>query len=353
MAEYTVLVCNGLTDATIGEITPTWLQYTETLNSAGTAQIVAPLNTSALVLPEVAPLLQSVYVLRDGVPVWGGVLWGYAMDVQQNTVTLQCAGFISLLSRRRIRTTKKYTSIDQALIVKDIVDTAQAISGGDMLIDTSAITAVGVLRNRTYYDYTRKNVGEAIEQLSDVRNGFDYAIRPALVAGVLTRQMTVTYPNTGRHTVIVLDAGSNMDLLSASSDATTMTTVQHVKGEGDGSDALLTTATNATLLNVYPMVESLYVASGVTRSDTMNEFAQRGLDLGKQPVVIPTVQLDGGVEPHIGSYVTGDQVRVRASYGLLNIDDTYRITSWGVSVSQVGSENVNLTLAPLEAFSNA
>ena len=101
------------------------------------------------------------------------------------------------------------------------------------------------------------------------------------------------------------------------------------------------------------MVESLEVASGVTRTATLNEYAQRGLDSGKQPVVIPTVQMSGKVEPHIGSYVTGDQVRVRASYGLLNIDATYRITAWTVALNTAGSELVQMTLAPLEAFSNA
>ena len=165
--------------------------------------------------------------------------------------------------------------------------------------------------------------------------------------------MAVTYPNTGRVTNIVLDSGSNIDLLSATCDATTMTTVQHVKGEGDGGAALLVTATNASLLNVYPMVEDLHVASDVTYRSTLNNHAQRGLDLGKQPVVIPTVQLAGSVEPQIGSYITGDQVRARATYGLLNIDETFRIVSWSAAVDQVGSENIVMALAPLEVFANA
>jgi hypothetical protein len=353
MSDYQVLLCNATDDTIIGELVPTSLTFTETLNDPGTATITAALNTSKLKIPELAPLLQSIFVLRDGVPVWGGILWAYSMDVANNAVTLSCSGFTSLLNRRRMRATKKYVSTDQALIVKDIVDTAQAISGGDMLIDTSPIVAVGRTRDRTYYDYERKNIGEAIEQLSDVRDGFDYAIRPAYVAGVLTRRMTVNYPNTGRKTTIVLDAGSNVDLLTATSDATQMTTVQHVKGEGDGADALLVTATNAPLLNVYPMVENLYVANDVKITATLDDYAQRGLDLGKRPVIIPTVNLDGGVEPRIGSYTVGDQVRVRAAYGLLDIDDTFRITSAKVTVADVGSETVTLTLAPLEVFSNA
>ena len=353
LSDYTVLICNSITDDIIGEVDPITLQYSEELNRAGTATITIPLDTSAAKLPTLAPLAQSVYLLRDDVPVWGGIVWGYNMNVAGNTVALNCAGFLSLLDRRRIRDTTKFVAQDQALIVKSLVDTAAAVSGGGHLIDTSALTAVGKLRNRTYYGYARKNIGEAIQQLSNVRDGFDYAIRPAYTAGALTRRMTLSYPNTGRHTDIVLDSGSNVDVTAVTCDATAMTTVQHVRGEGDGEDAITVTATNATLLGVYPLVESLYVASGVTIRTTADEYAQRGLDMGGLPVVIPTVVMSGDSEPSIGSFTTGDRVQVRASHGMLNIKDTFRIISWSVLINDTGSEQIKLTLAPLEVFSDA
>ena len=353
LSDYTVLVCNSVTDTIIGEVDPVTIQYSEELNRAGAATITIPLDTAATKLPTLAPLAQSVYLLRDDVPVWAGIVWGYNMNVANNTVALNCAGFLSLLDRRRIRDTTKFVAEDQALIVKSLVDTASAQSGGGLLIDTSAINAVGKLRDRTYYGYTRKNVGEAIHQMSNVRDGFDYAIRPVYTAGGLTRRMTLSYPNTGRHTDIVLDGGSNVDVTTVTCDATAMTTVQHVRGEGDGEDAITVTATNATLLGSYPLVESLYVASGVTRTTTADEYAQRGLDMGGLPVVIPTVLMSGDSEPRIGSYTTGDRVRVRATHGLLNLDDTFRIIAWSVVINNTGSEQARLTLAPLEVFSDA
>ena len=353
MPAYTVLICDSTTDIALGEVPAITITYGEVLNGAGAASVEIPLNTPAGNISALAPLQQSIFVLRDGVPVWGGILWAYSMDAAANKATLSCTGFMSLLNRRRMRATVKYEGIDQALIVKDFVDVAQALSGGNMLIDTSDVVAVGKTRDRTYYDYERKNIGEAIEQMSDVRDGFDYAIRPAYVAGALTRRMTVTYPNTGRNTNIVLDTGSNVDLMSVTSDATQMTTVQHIKGEGDGANALLATATNAALLNVYPMVESLFAAQDVKQQSTMDDYAQRGIDLGKEPVVIPTVQISGESDPQIGSYITGDHVRVVANYGLLNIDATFRITAWTAVVAEVGSETVTIQLAPLEVFANA
>jgi len=75
--------------------------------------------------------------------------------------------------------------------------------------------------------------------------------------------------------------------------------------------------------------------------------------MGGLPVVIPTVVMSGDSEPSIGSFTTGDRVRVRASHGLLNIDGTFRIISWSVLINDTGSEQIKLTLAPLEVFSDA
>lgn len=353
MADYTVLICNALTDAVIAELPMSTLSFSEVLNGPGTCTVTAPLNIGTAVLSAVEPLVQSIFVIRGDVPVWGGILWGYDMNVAVNNLTLKALGFWSLVRRRRIRTTVAYSGVDQALIAKGIIDDLQAVPGGNMLIDTTAVAAVGKTRDRTYYSYERKNAGEAVEQLADVRGGFDFAIRPAYVSGVLKRLMSVSYPNTGRQTNIVLDAGSNVELLNAAADATNMVTAAHVKGEGDGADALLRTLTNAPLLGVYPLVEDLGVFSDVKEVDTLDDQGRRMLDLGKQPVVLPTVVTYGDVEPVLGSFVVGDQVRLRGNYGLLNIDGTFRITTWSAAVDSAGSETVTIQMAPLEVFANA
>ena len=75
LSDYTVLVCNSVTDTIIGEVDPVTIQYSEELNRAGAATITIPLDTAATKLPTLAPLAQSVYLLRDDVPVWAGIVW--------------------------------------------------------------------------------------------------------------------------------------------------------------------------------------------------------------------------------------------------------------------------------------
>lgn len=352
MAAYRFLIADALTDTVLAELPAESAKYGEVLNGPGSASVTTSLVQPAGGLTALEPLRHALYVERDGVLVWGGVIWSAAMDVAENEMTIDATGFWSLVRSRRITADAVFTATDQALIAKSIVDTLQGVSGGDMRIDTTAVVATGVVRDRTYYGYERKPAGEAIEQLAAVRNGFDFAIRPGYSSGgAITRRMTVSYPSTGRATAIVLEAGTNMEVVSATVDAATMVTTVHAKGAGEGASGLLLTQSNATLLGLYPLVESLVVANDVSESGTLQAIANRALDVGRTPMVIPTVSISGSGEPMIGSYVAGDQVRVRVAYGMLNIDAPYRITQWAATVGANGEETVAMTLAPLEVFS--
>jgi hypothetical protein len=353
MPAYTVHLCDALTDDVIAELPAESLTYGEVLNAPGAATVTMALDAKAYGVEEIAPLRQSLFVLRDDVPVWGGIVWSAAMYVGANTLTLNAQGFWSLMRRRRINGDLIFNGTDQALIAKGIVDNVQGVAHGDLLIDTSQITAVGVTRDRSYWDWEKKNAGEAVEQLAAVRDGFDFAIRPARVNGAYVRQMTVSYPATGRVSNIMLEVGTNVAIVAATVDASTMALRVHAKGEGDGILAVQTVQDNAALLGVYPLVEDLIVHNDVSNEASLIAHALRRLDAGRVPVTIPRLTIPGGVEPTIGEFIVGDQVRVRVDYGLLSIDATYRITEWKVAVNEDGREEIDLSLAPLEVFTSA
>jgi hypothetical protein len=302
--------------------------------------------------PKIEPLRQSVWIERDGLPVWAGIVWTAQMDVASNNATINAAGFWSLVRMRRIAKTLIYNNTEQVQIAKLILDHLQQQPGGDMLIDTTGLPDTAFLRTRVYYDYERKNAGEAIEQLSAVSKSFDFAVRPVLEDGVPKRRFMARYPNTGRSTAIVLDAGSNVELLSAVVDGTNIVTSVHARGEGDGPDALLATYTNTTMLGKYPLTEDLITHSDVSRLNTLKTHADVRLSRGQSPMVFPTVVIHGGSEPVLGSYEVGDRVRLRVKYGLLDIDGTFRITQWNATVQPDQGETVSLQLAPLEVFSD-
>lgn len=347
MPSYRYLYGDALTDTLAGELPLESLKFGEVLNGPGALSASLPLD-SAISASELVPGRTSLYIERDGVIVWGGLLWTMRMEVDTNAAELGAEGFWSLIRNRRLTDNVTFTATEQTTIAASLLTALAGKPGGDHRI-TPAASATGVLRDRTYISWERKNAAEAIEELAQVRDGFDFRVACRWSGSSIVREFFTSYPATGRRTEWVLDVGTNAELLSVEVDATTMVTTAHVKGEGEGTDALLATVSNASILGSYPLLEDLTAYSDVTNRSTLEAHARRRLDRGAAPVVIPSVTLYAGREPFIGSFIVGDQVRVRCSYGLIDIDDLFRITAWEAEVSDAG-EAVSLTLAPLTLF---
>ena len=356
MPAYEALLCDGRTDDVLGSLPLTALSFREELNGPGAATMEIPLNTDAI--EALTPLQHSVFVLRDGVPVWGGVLWVTGLSVGSNSAKLSCSGFWSLVRRRRLSSTLTYTDTDQVLVAKDIIDTLQAEAGGNMLIDTSGVVSTGVDISQTYPGHELQNAGDAIQTIATRNNGFDFAVSVANENGHLVRRLVTTFPTTGRATDIILEDGVNIEALDVSIDGTGMLSTAHIRGKGSGASALLYSGTNPDMVGVYPKTEGLVTLSSVDDLGRLQEHSDLLLTNGARPIVMPTVVVAGqqprhahpNVSPTVGSFAAGDLLELRSQYGLLDISDQFRITSWACSVDKTGSETLTMNLAPKEAF---
>ena len=356
MPAYEALLCDGRSDNVMGALPLTSLSFREELNGPGAATMEIPLNTDAV--DALIPLQQSVFVLRDGVPVWGGVLWVTALSVGKNSAKLSCSGFWSLVRRRRISSTLIYTDTDQTLVAKDIIDKLQAEPGGSMLIDTDNVTATGVSISQTYPGNELQNAGDAIQTLATRNNGFDYSIAAVIENGQIVRRLATTFPSNGRTTDIILEDGVNIEALDVNIDGTGMLSTAHVRGKGSGPSALLYSGTNDDMVGLYPKTEGLVTLSSIEDVGRLQEHSDLLLANGARPIVMPTVVVAGqqprhahpNVSPMVGSFAAGDLLQLRSKYGLLDINDQFRITSWTCAVDQTGSETLTMNLAPEEAF---
>lgn len=348
MPAYRYLYADAMTDVIAGELSLSSLQFGEVLNGPGSLSASLPLRSPGVSATSLTPGKTALFIERDGVLVWGGILWTLRMDVEANSAELGAEGFWSLIRNRRITDNLTNAAVDQVTIAHAILTALKGKPGGDHRIQNAGTTS-GVLRDRNYVAYELKDASEAIEELSAVRNGFDFRIGVRWSSGLVVREFLTTYPATGRRTEFVLDVGTNAELLSMDVDATSMAVTAYGKGNGEGRDALSVTVSNSALLGVYPLMEDLVSFSDVRVASTLEAHARRRLDRGSTPLVTPSVTLYPGREPFLGSFIVGDQVRVRCSYGLIVVDDYFRITAWTCSVDD-GGESVALTLAPLSVF---
>jgi hypothetical protein len=360
MASYRYILTNVLTGSVLAEVPFESASFSHVLNApgafAGTLGLKQPAKLESVLKSLLSPSTSSLgklalYVERDGVIVWGGMLWTGEPDLDAGTFSLNGEGFLSYFRRRVLRAQKVYVQQDQTTgIAKNLIDYAQSVTGGSIGIDTSGVATSGVLRDRTYEAFERKFIGEAIEQLAAVENGFDFRFDSSWSGGTILNRFLTSYPNTGRQTNFVLEVGAQLARLSIKVDATSIATNVDEIGAGEGDLGLIATVSNPGLIGVYPLLDDVESHVDVNVLATLTAYANRRLSVGRMPVVIPSVDYDPSLEPVLGSYVVGDIMRVRGGYGLASIDGMFRVMEINVSVDDTGGDQGKLSFAGLESF---
>jgi len=112
-AEYRYYVADLLTNNVIGEIPFTNVSYERALSKAGGFSGSVPVieATAALNLYEsTMPGKTALYILRNGVCVWGGIIWSRSYNPANKTLQVDGQEFISYLYHRAVWQTLYYGS---------------------------------------------------------------------------------------------------------------------------------------------------------------------------------------------------------------------------------------------------
>lgn len=354
MAEYQYVFTDLATDQVRTELPCTNVSFTREVNGPGGWSAELPLSIvkdgyELVRASELAEADTALYVLRDNVVVFGGILWAVNASSDQETLRVGGQGFWSYFRRLDIRNTKAYSDVEQFDIVEDLIDYLQGFTGSDLGVTVARTpTNSGITRDRRYPAHEFKNGAEAIEQLASVVNGFDFELEAGGSFGAFTKTLQLWYPQRGRKTDIVWEVGKNVQLLDYTADGSARATVATALGEGDGSRMLVAHATDSTA----PTLRMVRVDSfrDVNRIETLQAHAQAQLNLFKRSHRSARVQVVNQADAPLGSYIPGDQVRLRVSRGYLDIDESWRIMSYTVQPDDSGSEIVTAELLPVDAF---
>jgi hypothetical protein len=208
-----------------------------------------------------------------------------------------------------------------------------------------------VLRDRTYYHYERKPVGEAVELLAELQNGFDFAIDVAYVSGTITKTLVLSYPRRGRITPLVWELRTNLGQLSQEVDAIRAANKVDALGAGEGDTMLIATAADTSQLASYPLLEDVVTFKDVSVTATLTAHAALAVkNLAKPVTRIPTLlAVQTNPDSGLGSFITGDSVQVKGSDGWISLDERMRVQSYEVKVDTEGREEVSVQLAQEDA----
>ena len=276
--------------------------------------------------------------------LWG-VEWTPAMinDAENFFLNLSYTGdgsiikvnYIKLIIYYSVRDITKVT--DAGAIAWDLIETSQLKSNGNLGI-TEGTIATTQDRTRTY---NNQNIMEAIVNLSDVINGFDFEITNDKVFNVYTVKGTDLTDS------LILEYGRNLQTVSIDEDFTEPCNNAIVLGEViDGEDLSRVDRPDTTTQAKYKLREMVLSADNVIDENTLNEKGDAMLYKYKEPLIKVTFEVIRGTVD-ITQFSLGDLIRLIVKKGCYNIDSDYRIFEWTVDHESDNTEKLSLILGEL------
>ena len=360
---YRYLFVDLASNEIIAELPLTGVGFTQQLNQAGTFQghlLLSGINADKFnVQVSTIPGRCGLYVDRDGILVWGGVVWSRSYNSTAQTLTFNAQEWISYFDHRRITQDVQFTNIDQLIIAKTLIEDAQNATYGDIgvLYNSDGQTTSGVLVNRTYYNYELKNVFQAIQDLSRQSNGFDFHIDVAYdnVTGLPTKYFNTYYPRSGTaYTTSSLSVpvfefpAGNVVEYEYPEDGSVVANTVYALGAGSNEGKLISEGQDTAKLTAgWALLESTANYSDITDQTVLDNLAVAQSLATSYPPVVLKVVVPAYVNPIYGSYEVGDDARIIITDSRFpnTLDEIYRIVGLTVQPGEDGPERVTLTLA--------
>lgn len=226
---------------------------------------------------------------------------------------------------------------DAGAIAWDLIETSQLKTNGNLGI-TEGTIATTQDRTRTY---NNQNIMEAIINLSEVINGFDFEITDDKVFNVYTVKGTDLTDS------LILEYGRNLQSVSIDEDFTTPCNNAIVLGEViDETELTRVDRPDTTTQAKYKLREMVLSADNVIDEDTLNEKGDAMLYKYKEPLIKVDFEVSRGTI-NVTQFSLGDLIRLIIKKGCYNIDSDYRIFEWTVNHENDNTEKLSLILGEL------
>ena len=362
---YRYLFVNILTGAIITEVPLTGVDFTQSLNTAGT------LNAHVMISDVKSVFLSSfigftnfsnptqfaIYVDRNGVIVWGGVIWARSYNSKTQIFTFTAREWLSYFEKRVITNTTVFTAQDQLSVAQQLIVSAQAAPNRGNVgclynVDPLSTTTSGVNVTQTYYSYELKPVFTAIQELSRQSGGFDFAVDCYYDGGGnIAKSFNTYYPRRGiayssssATTPVFEFPAGNVVEYTYSEDGSLIGNSTYVQGAGSNEGKLISSAPNI-MINL-PLYEHVASYNNVTDPTVLANITSGLNKAMRTPPTSLTMIVNPNSDPVLGSYRVGDDVRVRITDPRFptGSDTIWRIVSLKVQAGEKSPERVTLVL---------
>lgn len=290
---------------------------------------------------KVQELATDLHVVRDKQLLYRGRV-GAPQDTlgeDSHTMTLPSVDYRAVLRRRLLYddSALTFTQVDQSDIAWALVSGTQGRVGGNLGITRGVGQFTGVKRDRTYK--SGEFVGERIDLLGEVLNGFDYAVEPTSQSSLA---FDVYYPSRGTDRGVIVDYGGAFLTGSRVPDPRNYANA----GRYSGADTLVAQVREAPDLATLPegRWDTQQGYTDITVQATLNERADAEHAASLELIPSWTVKLKAGWWQGPGHIWIGDTVRLIVMSGRLKTDTPLRVFELAADVGESGEEEITLTL---------
>lgn len=359
---YSYLITDLRDNSVISELPFTGVSYEKNLSKSGNADLSIIINEETLEMNPNAftyPGRTGLYIFRNEQVMWGGVIFKRTYSSESRTLSLTCKSFEEYFYHIIQRKDINVKDIEQLDIARRIVTENNAHK--DLLISVDTTTKSGIRRERNMFTYEFKTVGEELERLASLINGFDWNVDVTTDpnSGVIKRDLNFYYPERGKrqeNTDLIFEFPGAIRSFTISDDSENAANIVSGIGAGEGTEQLSYTKTdqNQIVKHKFPRLEGTKSYKSVSELSTLKAHVDSELNKSLPPVTVIEVVLrgDGEGEHEVGTYEVGDWARFRIEDPFLPepIDQMHRITGYKVSVEdESGLETVTLVLGDDDA----
>lgn len=344
----------------ISELPMTGVNFSSQLNSVGTFQghvLLSGINsTSANVYDGTIPGKTILWVLYTDpitfttIPVWSGVIWSREYDSLSQTLGISAQEVISLYNRRRISTTKSYSSFtDPAVIARQLLQYTEGLSHGNTGLTYNSTTTAYSTKNQ-YDGYQLKSVYSAIKDLAS--RFFDFRIAPYwnLTNGYLYNQFQIGVGSdyNAAFSPIFQFPGNVLEYKFPEDGSSAVNTLYGL-GYGANQQKLLATATDPALIGAngtWPLLEDSASYTDIPDLQLLKDLTLGQLKATSYPPTTVEIVIPPYVDPYYSGYTVGDEARVNIKDDFFpgGLDTILRIVAISVNPGETGPSRVTITL---------
>lgn len=365
---YTYYTADLTTGAVTDELPLYDVTFSSELNEAGEFRARLPLGDPRVTVHRPRELTEpgrtALYVERDGVLVWGGVIWTVKYTSADQHLEIGAAGFLSYFDHRRVLPADfdpdatdlsaadvPFIDRDQSDIARALVATAQAHPGGDIRVRPESTAK---LRHHPHARLPRQRPQE--HRRGPARAG-EPGGRPRLRLRHGVRHRRPPCPPAARRHPAPRPAGHPARVgVRGQPDRLHLAGRRRLHrepglrprraGRGENSQLVAVAEDRAT---GRPLTETEVSYVHLTDAALLASQARSALAAVSAPVVLPELTVRADLDPVLGSYQVGDDATVVIKDVFFPEGTQFDVRITGIEVTpgnDAGEEQVQLTVTP-------